>query len=60
MAGFVEALAEVDRVSQRRRNPVELERNPLSKVEREQVLKKIAEVIGDAKLEFWEDWFELP
>jgi hypothetical protein len=58
-AGFVKALAEVDRVSQTRRNSVQLERHPLSKVEREQVLKQIAKVNGKANLEFWDGWFEV-
>ena len=57
--GFVEALAQVDRVSENRRNPVELERHPLSQVEREQVLKQIAKANGKANLEFWESWFEV-
>ena len=59
LAGFVKALAEIDRVSQNRRNPVLLEAHPLSKVERERVLKQIAKVIGKANLEFWDAWFEV-
>ena len=55
--GFIDALGEVDRVSQNRRNPVQLERHPLSQVEKEQVMKQIAKVSGNADLEFWESWF---
>ncbi len=57
--GFIEALKEVERVSKGRSNPVELERNPLSDIERERVLSKIAELNGNASLEFWESWFEV-
>jgi hypothetical protein len=59
LTGFLKALAEVDRISTNRRNPVELERHPLSEVEREQVLKQIAKVNGKGNLEFWESWFEV-
>jgi len=33
--------------------------HPLSQVEREQVLKQIAKLNGNANLEFWESWFEV-
>jgi hypothetical protein len=59
LTGFLRALAEVDRISTNRRNPVELERHPLTDVEKEQVLKQVAKVNGKGNLEFWESWFEV-
>ena len=56
--GFVQSLLEVWRVSNGRSYPAELERNPLADAEREQVLNRIAELSGNASLEFWESWFE--
>ena len=38
--GLIEALQEVNRLSEGRENPVKLERNPISAVERERVLRK--------------------
>jgi hypothetical protein len=57
--GFIKALEEIERVSDMRRNPVQLERNQLSDVERERVLRRIAELNGNASLEFWQSWFEV-
>lgn len=57
--GFIESLLEVYRVSNGRSYPAELERNPLPDDEREKVLNKIAELNGNASLEFWESWFEM-
>jgi hypothetical protein len=57
--GFIQALEEVDRIGQGRRNPVELERNPFSDADRKQSLNRIAEVCGDVSFEFWESWFEV-
>ncbi len=57
--GFIEALKEVERVSKGRSNPVEAERNPLPDSERQHVLSRIAELNGNAPLEFWESWFEV-
>ena len=58
-SGFIEALKEVERVSKGRSNPVEAERNPLLDGERQRVLSRIAELNGNAPLEFWESWFEV-
>ena len=55
--GFVQALLEVERLAQGRNNPVQLEHNPLSEVEREQVLSRIAELNPNASLQFWKNWF---
>ena len=57
--GFIKSLLEVYRVSNGRSYPAELERNPLPDDEREKVLNNIAELNGDASLEFWESWFEM-
>lgn len=57
--GFIAALEEVERVSQSRRNPVELEQNPLPAADLDRVLKRIAEANGNVSLEFWESWLEL-
>ena len=54
--GFIQALQEVKRISLGRENPVKLERNPISAVEREQTLNRIAELNQSASLEFWETW----
>jgi len=54
--GFIQALQEVNRLSEGRDNPVKLERNPISAVERGRVLSKIAELSKNASLEFWENW----
>lgn len=59
LSGFTEALEAVERVSKGRSNPVEAERNPLPDSERQRVLNRIAELQGDAPLEFWESWFEV-
>ena len=56
--GFIDSLMEVYQVSNGRSYPAELECNPLPDKEREQVLKKIAELNGNALMEFWESWFE--
>lgn len=58
-SGFIESLLEVQKVSNGRINPVELENNPLPEVIREQVLNKISKLSGGAPLEFWESWFEV-
>ena len=57
--GFIESLNEIRRISHGRDNPVALEKNPLPEVERERVLNKIAELNGNAWLEFWESLFEV-
>ena len=57
--GFIAALKEVECASKGRRNPVEAERNPLPDSERQRVLSRIAELNGDAPLEFWESWFQV-
>jgi hypothetical protein len=54
--GFIQALQEVNRLSEGRDNPVKLERNPISAFERERVLSRIAELSENASLEFWENW----
>ncbi len=56
---FIQILEIVERISQGRRNPVELERKPLSDVERRHVLNEIAEQNGSVSLEYWESWFEI-
>lgn len=56
---FIESLEEVQRVSKGRSNPVEAGRNPLPDSERQRVLSKIAELNGQAVLEFWESWFQV-
>lgn len=56
---FIQALEEIDDIAEGRRNPVELERNPLSDAERENTLRRIAEINGGVYLEFWESWFEV-
>src|SRR5258705_4657860 len=55
--GFVKALEEIKRLSEGRNNPVQLERNPVSAVERERALSRIAELNQNVSLEFWENWF---
>ena len=55
--GFVKALEEVARLSTGRQNPVQLQRNPVSDIERERVLNRIAEHNPNAELGFWESWF---
>lgn len=57
--GFIQALEEVDRIGQGRRNPVELEHNPISDADRKRSLNRIAEVCGVVSLEFWESWFDV-
>ena len=52
--GFGKALEEIERISDRRQNPVQLQRNPLPVGERERVLRRIAELKPNAALEFWE------
>ena len=59
LRGFIEALEEVEHVSKGRGNPVEAERNPLPDGERQRTLSRIAEVNGNAPLEFWESWLEV-
>ena len=54
--GFTQALQEVKRLSEGRDNPVKLERNPVSAVERERVLSRIADLSKNPSLEFWENW----
>ena len=55
--GFVKALEEIERVSDGRQNPVQLQSNPLLDGERERILRRIAEFNPNASLEFWESWF---
>ena len=55
--GFVKALEEIERISNGRQNPVQLQRDPLLDVERERVLLRIAEFNPNASLEFWKSWF---
>lgn len=55
--GFVKALEEIERISNGRRNPAQLQRNPLLDGELERVLRRIAEFNPNASLEFWESWF---
>jgi ribosome recycling factor len=55
--GFIKALEEMKRLSAGRNNPVQLERNPVSAVERERALSRIAELNQNVSLEFWENWF---
>jgi len=55
--GFVQALLKVKRVSQGRTNPVQLEHNPVSEIEREKLLSRIVELNQNASLEFWANWF---
>jgi hypothetical protein len=57
--GFIKAMEEIEGVSDMRGNPVQLERNQLPDVERERVLGRIAELNGNASLEFWQSWFEV-
>lgn len=57
--GFIQALEEIGRIGQGRRNPFELEKNPLSDADRKQSLNRIAQVCGDVSFEFWESWFEV-
>ena len=57
--GFINALEEIGRVAQGRKNPIELERKPVSASERERALSRIAEFNPEASLEFWENWFEV-
>ena len=56
--GFVLALTKIDHISNDRRNPVELERNPLSSIEREVLLMRIAATTESSNLEFWESWIQ--
>jgi hypothetical protein len=57
--GFGKALGEIERISDGRQNPVQLQRNPLPVGERERVLSRIAELNPNAELEFWESWFSV-
>jgi hypothetical protein len=57
--GFGKALEEIERISDGRQNPVQLQRNPLPVGERERVLRRIAELNPNAALEFWESWFSV-
>jgi hypothetical protein len=57
--GFVKALEEIERISDGRQNPVQLQRNPLLDAERERILRRIAEFNPTASLEFWESWFSV-
>ena len=57
--GFIQALQLVKRVSIGRENPVKLQQNPLSAVEREQTLNRIAQLNRGASLEFWENWLRI-
>lgn len=58
-SGLIESLLEVQRVSNGRSNPVELENNPLLEAICEQILDRISKLSGNAPLEFWENWFEI-
>ena len=53
------SFARSNRLSEGRDNPVKLERNPVSPVEREQVLSRIAELSKNESLEFWENWISV-
>ncbi len=55
--GFLKALEEIERISNGRQNPVQLQSNPLLDGERSRVLRRIAELNPNASLEFWESWF---
>jgi hypothetical protein len=54
LTAFREALAAVGRAAPGREDPVALEQNPLSAVERESILKEIREHNPDIDLSFWE------
>jgi hypothetical protein len=54
--GFVQALIEVERLAQGRNNPVQLERKPLTEIECEMVLSRIAKLNRNASLEFRQNW----
>ena len=56
--GFIQALEELDRIAHGRRNPVELERNPISEADRIKCLNRISEICGDISLDFWEPFFD--
>jgi len=45
-------------ISKNRRNPVDLEKNPISDKERQNALTKIEEQNPDAEIWFWENFFE--
>jgi hypothetical protein len=55
--GFIKALGEIERLLEGRNDPVRLESNPVSAVERERTFSRIAESIDNAPLVFWENWF---
>ena len=57
---FVEILQQVQLVARGRETPVALERNPISEVEREEVLSFIRRHNPDIAMTFWEIWLEPP
>jgi hypothetical protein len=56
---FTKALTYIIEISKDRENPVKLENNPLSVVEKESVLKRIHSDNEGIDAGFWEDWLEI-
>jgi hypothetical protein len=55
---FIEILKILNTLSEGRKNPVELENNPLPENIRENFLSKVEEKNPDCELQFWESIFE--
>ena len=55
---FIEILKILNTLSEGRKNPVELENNPLPENIRENFLNKVEENNPDCELQFWESIFE--
>lgn len=56
--GFVCALEEIDHLGRGRRNPVELQNNPITIEQRSNVLERIDRLTGSSLPDFWEGWIE--
>jgi hypothetical protein len=55
---FDKALSFISKLAIGRENPVELENNPITSEERNQVLKSIAQENDHIEMNFWKSWIE--
>ena len=55
---FKKTISILEFVAEQRANPEELEDNPLTEPERQQVLKKIEQLSPDAEMWYWEQFLE--
>ncbi len=55
---FKSIISSLDNISKDRTNPVDLEKNPITDIERQTVLAKIEKQNSDTELWYWENFFE--